>query len=87
MLLIPIAVTSTNAQVKRLGGKRWKQLHRSVYVVNALIALHFIFAANHENGEPYIYVAVVLMLLLYRAGPLSRWPWLNRLLATPSAVK
>ena len=87
MLLIPLAVTSTNAQVKRLGGKRWKQLHRSVYVVNTLIALHFIFAANHENGEPYIYAAVVLMLLLYRAGPLNRWPWLNRLLSTPSAVK
>ncbi len=87
MLLVPLAVTSTNAQVKRIGGKRWKQLHRSVYIINALIALHFIFAANHENGEPYIYAAVVVMLLTYRADPINNWPWLKRLFRNLSTTK
>ncbi len=79
MLMVPLAVTSTNAQIKRLGGKRWKQLHRSVYVINVLIALHFIFAANHENGEPYIYAAVVLALILYRTKLSDKWPLLRKL--------
>ncbi|CAA7625247.1 magnetosome biogenesis transporter MamZ [Magnetospirillum sp. UT-4] len=64
--LIPLAVTSANSQVKRIGGKRWKQLHRAVYAINALVALHFILAANHENGEPYVYAAAVVVLLWYR---------------------
>ena len=65
-LLIPLGVTSTNNQVKRVGGKRWKMLHRSAYVINVLVAFHFIFAATHENGEPYVYALVVAVLLGYR---------------------
>ena len=80
ILLVPLAVTSTNAQVKRLGGKRWKQLHRSVYLINIMIALHFIFAATHENGEPYLYALVVLLLLIYRVDISARWPWIKTLL-------
>ena len=78
MLLVPLAVTSTNAQVKRLGGKRWKQLHKSAYIINILIAAHFIFAATHENGEPYIYAAIVLVLILYRADLSDKWPLLRK---------
>ncbi|CAK0745150.1 Magnetosome protein MamZ [Azospirillaceae bacterium] len=74
MLMVPLAVTSTNAQIKRIGGKRWKQLHKSVYIINFMIAMHFIFAANHENGEPYIYAIAVLILLGYRAVQSNQWP-------------
>jgi DMSO/TMAO reductase YedYZ heme-binding membrane subunit len=66
LLLIPLAITSANSQVKKLGGKRWKKLHSATYVINPLVALHFILAANHENGEPYVYAAAVLILLWYR---------------------
>lgn len=65
-LLVPLAATSADRQVKRLGGRRWKQWHRGVYVINALVALHFIFAATHENGEPYLYALAVAVLLGYR---------------------
>jgi DMSO/TMAO reductase YedYZ heme-binding membrane subunit len=65
-LLIPLAFTSANSQIKKIGGKRWKKLHSATYVINALVALHFILAANHENGEPYVYAAAVIVLLWYR---------------------
>jgi DMSO/TMAO reductase YedYZ heme-binding membrane subunit len=65
-LLIPLAFTSANSQIKRIGGKRWKRLHSATYVINGLVALHFILAANHENGEPYVYAAAVFVLLWYR---------------------
>jgi DMSO/TMAO reductase YedYZ heme-binding membrane subunit len=79
MLMVPLAVTSTNAQIKRIGGRRWKQLHKLVYIINIMISLHFIFAANHENGEPYIYAAVVLALLGYRFTLSDTWPAIGRL--------
>jgi DMSO/TMAO reductase YedYZ heme-binding membrane subunit len=66
ILLIPLAFTSANSQIKKIGGKRWKKLHSATYVINALVALHFILAANHENGEPYVYAAAVIVLLWYR---------------------
>ncbi|MEI6985379.1 MAG: magnetosome biogenesis transporter MamZ [Rhodospirillaceae bacterium] len=82
MLMVSLAVTSTNAQIKRIGGKRWKMLHKSVYVINLLIALHFILAANHENGEPYIYAAIVLALLAYRADRAGKWSRFKELLSS-----
>ena len=86
-LLVPLAVTSTNAQIKRLGGKRWKQLHRSVYIINVLIAMHFIFAATHENGEPYIYATIVLALILYRTNLSDKWPLLRKLSSVLTVVR
>ncbi|MEI8396647.1 MAG: magnetosome biogenesis transporter MamZ [Rhodospirillaceae bacterium] len=78
ILLVPLAVTSTKTQIKRIGGKQWKKLHQLVYPINILIAFHFIFAANHENGEPYIYAALVLFLLLYRTNLSNQWPLLGK---------
>ncbi|HIJ63755.1 MAG TPA: MFS transporter [Rhodospirillaceae bacterium] len=69
-LLLPLALTSTDSQIKRMGGSRWKKLHRANYIINALVALHFIFAATHENGEPFIYAIAVVLLLGYR---LDQW--------------
>jgi len=65
-MLVPLAFTSTNNQIKRVGGKKWKALHRMAYAINVLVAFHFIFAATHENGEPYVYAAAVALLLGYR---------------------
>ncbi len=69
-LLAPLAITSVDSQIKRIGGKRWKKLHRATYAISCLVALHFIFAATHENGEPYAYAMVVVALLGYR---LDQW--------------
>ena len=43
VLLIPLAVTSTNAMVRRLGGRTWRLLHRAVYVIGGLSVLHFLW--------------------------------------------
>lgn len=66
IMLTMLAVTSNTAAMIKMGGQNWKKLHRCVYVINVLIALHFILAATHENGEPYVYGAIVLSLLGYR---------------------
>ncbi|MBF0588598.1 MAG: MFS transporter [Magnetococcales bacterium] len=66
VLLVVLAVTSSNHIIRTMGGKRWKMLHRSVYLINLLVMAHFIMAASHDNGEPYVYGMLVLALLGYR---------------------
>jgi sulfoxide reductase heme-binding subunit YedZ len=65
VLLIPLAATSTNGMIKRLGGKRWQWLHRLVYVIGALSILHFWWMKAGKNNfqEPIIFGAVVALLL------------------------
>ncbi len=69
ILLIPLAVTSTNAMVKRLGGKRWQWLHRLVYVIVPLGVLHFWWmkAAKNNLFEPFLFAVLVAILLAVRA--------------------
>ena len=50
--LVPLAATSTNAAVKRLGFKRWKQLHRLAYVAPFLAAAHFVWRVKRDIREP-----------------------------------
>jgi sulfoxide reductase heme-binding subunit YedZ len=73
LLLIPLAATSTNAMVRWLGGRNWQRLHRAVYAVAVLAALHFLWqrAAKNNLVEPSIYAAVLLALLGVRV--LRRW--------------
>jgi len=68
VLLIPLAVTSTNGMVRRLGGKRWQWLHRLVYVVAPLGILHFWWmkAGKHNFTQPIIFGLIVAALLLVR---------------------
>jgi sulfoxide reductase heme-binding subunit YedZ len=65
VLLVPLAVTSTNAMVRRLGGKRWQALHRAIYVIVPLGVLHFWWmkAAKHNLGEPILFAVIVAVLL------------------------
>lgn len=63
MLLLPLAITSTNAMVRRLGGRRWLQLHRLVYAVAPLAVLHYWWMVKRDLTQPIIY-AVLLALLL-----------------------
>ena len=67
LLLLPLAITSSDRMVKKVGGRKWKGLHRATYSLNILVALHFLLAANAENGEPFVYAGAVAVLLGYRA--------------------
>lgn len=66
LLLIPLALTSTKASIKRLGGKRWTALHRLVYVSLILGCLHFTWAVKKDKSEPILYGAVAAGLLAFR---------------------
>jgi len=69
VLLVPLAVTSTNSMVRRLGGKRWQLLHKLVYVIAPLGILHFWWmrAGKHDFNKPILFGLIVLALLGIRA--------------------
>jgi methionine sulfoxide reductase heme-binding subunit len=68
MLLIPLAVTSTNAMVRRLGGKRWQWLHRLIYLIAPLGILHYWWmkAGKNDFSQPILFGSIVAILLLAR---------------------
>jgi sulfoxide reductase heme-binding subunit YedZ len=69
LMLIPLAVTSTNKMMRRLG-KRWKSLHRLVYLIALLAVWHYYWQVKSDVTEPLIYLAIVLVLLGWRAWKL-----------------
>ncbi len=68
LLMVPLAVTSTNAMVQRLGPKRWKLLHRVAYLVAALGALHYYMLVKSDVRQPLVFAAVLGVLLGSRFG-------------------
>jgi sulfoxide reductase heme-binding subunit YedZ len=66
MLLVPLAVTSTNAMVRRLGFRNWQRLHRLAYVATILGVIHFVWRVKKDVREPAIYGAVLSLLLGFR---------------------
>lgn len=68
VLLIPLAITSTNGMVKRLGGKRWQWLHRTIYLIAPLAILHFWWmrAGKNDFAEPILFGSIVAALLMMR---------------------
>jgi methionine sulfoxide reductase heme-binding subunit len=67
LLLIPLAITSTDAMVRRLGFARWKRLHRLVYVAAVLGVVHYIWRVKSDLRQPLIFAAVLALLLTIRA--------------------
>jgi sulfoxide reductase heme-binding subunit YedZ len=63
MLMLPLALTSANAMIRRLGSKRWQALHRLVYVIAPLAVLHFWWMVKRDITEPAIYALVLAVLL------------------------
>lgn len=55
LLLVPLAVTSTDRMVRRLGFARWKRLHRFAYVAGALGVVHFYWRVKRDTTEPWIF--------------------------------
>ncbi len=66
LLMLPLAVTSTNAMVRRLGARRWIALHRLIYIIGPLGVLHFWWMVKKDLTEPVIYALVLALLLGYR---------------------
>lgn len=66
IMLIPLAMTSTNGMIKRLGGKRWMLLHRLVYLIAICGVLHYWWLVKKDISQPLIYSAVLVTLLAYR---------------------
>ena len=65
VLLVPLALTSTNRMVKRLG-RQWKRLHRLAYVVPVLGVVHYWWLVKADVLEPLVYAVILLALLLVR---------------------
>jgi sulfoxide reductase heme-binding subunit YedZ len=68
VLLIPLALTSTAASIRRLGSKKRKRLHRLAYVIGILGVIHFIWRVKSDLTEPLIYATILTVLLLTRIG-------------------
>jgi sulfoxide reductase heme-binding subunit YedZ len=66
LLLIPLAVTSPHRVRRALGPKRWQRIHRLVYLVGMLAALHFVWRVKRDLTEPLLYATALSALLLAR---------------------
>ena len=66
LVMVPLAVTSTNAMIKRLGGKRWRALHRLAYVAAVAGVIHFYMLVKADVRRPLAFAALLTLLLGYR---------------------
>lgn len=66
VLMVPLAITSTNKMVKRLGGKRWAKLHRLVYLSAIAGVVHFWMLVKSDTRLPLTFAFILLFLLGYR---------------------
>ena len=71
LLLFPLALTSTQASIRRLG-KRWQTIHRLIYVIAVLGVIHFMWLVKKDIRKPLIYATILSLLLAYR---LIVWAW------------
>lgn len=65
-IMVPLAITSTNSMIKRLGGKNWKRLHRLTYVAAILAALHYLLLVKQDITNPGIYILLLAMMFMAR---------------------
>lgn len=66
LLMVPLAVTSTNAMIKRMGGKRWAQLHRLTYLITIGGVIHYYLIVKSDITYPLFFAVVTALLLGYR---------------------
>ena len=66
LFLIPLASTSTNNMIKRLGYKLWKKIHYLIYPVAILASMHFYVLVRADKTDPVIYMGIIILLLLHR---------------------
>lgn len=74
LLLLPLALTSTQGWQKRLGFRRWKRLHRLVYLAGGLASFHFLLRFKTPRVETLLWMSAIALLLLIRAVDALRRP-------------
>ncbi len=72
LAMVPLAVTSTDEMVRRLGFKRWKLLHRLAYLSAGLGVVHFVLRVKKDTTEPMLYAGVLASLMLVRVVDAAR---------------
>ena len=72
VLLLPLALTSTTASIRRLGFRRWTLLHQLAYVAGVLAVIHFIWRVKIDVSQPLVYAGVLTLLLAIRVA--FWWP-------------
>jgi sulfoxide reductase heme-binding subunit YedZ len=82
VLMIPLALTSNRAMVRRLGGRRWRMLHRLVYVSALAGVVHYSAMSKIDIRTPLMYGAILAVLLAFRVWHRFR-PELRRLQSEP----
>lgn len=75
VLLLPLALTSTKAMIRRLG-KNWKRLHQLIYAIAILVILHYLWLTKADYLEPAIYGFILALMLIWRL-PLVQRGWLR----------
>ena len=66
VLMVPLTITSTAAMIRRLGGKRWNQIHRLIYITAILAVVHYYWLVKADVQRPIVYGMVVGALLGFR---------------------
>ena len=84
LLLSPLAATSFNAAIKKLGAKRWQRLHKLIYLIAGLGLLHFFWmrAGKNDFAEVFVYAAIIALLLGWRVAQ-----YLKKKSLQPSAIE
>ena len=83
ILLVPLALTSTNWSIRKMGGKRWQRLHRIVYISAIAGITHYWWKVKPGDRSPMTITVVLAVLLLAR--PVTSW-WLARRQSVPRAA-
>ena len=68
LTLVPLALTSTKASIRRLGGKRWNLIHRLVYLSAVGGTVHYLWSVKKDTSRPFLYALLFAALLLMRLG-------------------
>lgn len=75
LLLVPLAITSIDGLMRRMGPRAWRRLHAIVYPLMLMISIHSLWQTNIDYTQPQIYLGVIVLLLMVRLPPV-----MNRLL-------
>lgn len=73
-MMLPLAITSTNRMVKRIGGKRWSKLHKLIYVAGVGGVIHFYMLVKSDTRLPITFACVLALLLGYRIYEANQRP-------------
>ncbi|WP_108503295.1 sulfite oxidase heme-binding subunit YedZ [Paracoccus indicus] len=75
VMLLPLAITSNNLSIRRMGGQAWRKLHKLVYPAALLVGLHWVWAVKVTEREPFFWLFAILVILASRLVIRRRVAW------------